>query len=121
MTLSFFRASVSVRDLSTARQLDTANRLDPRVTRVTELFGGLLHRDGLAVNASSLGADQLFSSLVNSQARLLAFIDVFWVLQLLGVAGIVLLLIRRCAPNAEAEGALTLNRLNPWSYNEQPL
>jgi len=37
---------------------------------------------------------------VNSQARVLAFIDVFWALQILGVAAIVLLLIRRFAPNA---------------------
>jgi hypothetical protein len=32
-----------------------ANRLDLRMTRVTELFGDLLPRDGLAVNASLLG------------------------------------------------------------------
>jgi MFS transporter, DHA2 family, multidrug resistance protein len=86
--------------LHSSRLLDIANRLDPRVARVTGFFGGLLHRDGLAVNVSSLGADQLFSGLVNSQARLLAFIDVFWALQILGVAGIVLLLIRRCVPEA---------------------
>jgi hypothetical protein len=45
---------------------------------------GLLHREGLAANTSSLGAVQLFSSLVNSRARFLAFIDVFWALQILG-------------------------------------
>jgi EmrB/QacA subfamily drug resistance transporter len=83
--------------LHSSRLLDTANRIDPRVTRSTQLFGGLLHRYGLAVNTSSLGADQLFSGLVNSQARLLAFIDVFWALQILGLAGVVLLFIRRSA------------------------
>ncbi|MGB6688480.1 MAG: MFS transporter [Terracidiphilus sp.] len=86
--------------LHSSRLLDTANRLNPGVARATRLLGGLLHRDGLAVNASSLGADQLFSGLVNSQARLLAFIDVFWALQLLGLAGVVLLLIRRGSSGA---------------------
>ena len=86
--------------LHSSRLLDTANRLDPAVARSTHLFGGLLLRHGLAVNASSLGADQLFSGLVNSQARLLAFIDVFWALQILGLIAVVLLLIRRGAPNA---------------------
>jgi MFS transporter, DHA2 family, multidrug resistance protein len=86
--------------LHSSRLLDTANRLDPMVTRSTQLFGGLLHRYGLAVNTSSLGADQLFSGLVNSQARLLAYIDVFWALQILGLAAMVLLLVRRGAPTA---------------------
>ena len=89
--------------LHSSRLLDTANRLNPRVTHVAQLFGGLLHRDGLAVNASSLGADQLFSVLVSSQARLLAFIDAYWALQILGLAGMVLLLIRRGLIGAAGE------------------
>jgi len=45
------------------------------------------------------GADQLFSGLANQQARLLAFIDMFWALQILGGAARVLLLIHRFSPH----------------------
>jgi MFS transporter, DHA2 family, multidrug resistance protein len=78
-----------------SRLLDTANRLNPRVGVTTSLLSALLHIRGLSVNSSSIGANQLLSGLVNTQARLLAFIDVFWALQILGLAGIVLLLIWR--------------------------
>jgi DHA2 family multidrug resistance protein len=81
--------------LHSSRLLDTANRLNPKVDQITRALTGLLHSRGLAINSSSLGADQLFSGLVNTQARLLAIIDVFWALQILGLAGIVLLLIWR--------------------------
>jgi MFS transporter, DHA2 family, multidrug resistance protein len=107
-------ALVDIRQtLHSSRLLDTANRLDPSVTRVTQLFGGLIHRDGLALNASSVGADQLFSGLVNSQARLLAFIDVFWALQMLGLACVVLLFIRTGTPNAAANAPATADEHAP--------
>jgi hypothetical protein len=74
-------------------------------TDIRPLFRGLLHGKGLAVNASSLGTDQLFATTVNSQARLLAFIGVFWALQILGFAGAALVCIRRRALNASVPTA----------------
>jgi hypothetical protein len=90
--------------LHSSRLLDTANRLNPRVGQITRPLSDLLHRRGLAINSSSLGASQLLSGLVNTQARLLAFIDVFWALEILGLTGIVLMLIWKCTSSA-ARGA----------------
>jgi len=81
--------------LHSSRLLDTANQLNPRLAQALRAITGVVHSRGIAINSSSLGADQLFSGLVNTQARLLSFIDVFWVLQILGLVGILLLLISR--------------------------
>ena len=86
--------------LHSSRLLDTANRLDPNAAQLTRTLTGLLHGKGLTVNAASLGADQLFSGLVNTQARLLAFIDVFWALQFLGLVGVAFLVLHRGVPHA---------------------
>ena len=79
--------------LHSSRLLDTANQLNPQLAQALRAITGVVHSKGIAINRSSLGADQLFAGLVNSQARLLSFIDVFWALQILGLAGIVLLLV----------------------------
>jgi len=81
--------------LHSSRLLDTANQLNPRLAQALRAITGVVQSRGIAINSSSLGADQLFSGLVNTQARLLSFIDVFWVLQILGLVGILLLLISR--------------------------
>ena len=54
------------------RSVDKANPLDARVGQVTGTLTGLLHDKGLARNAASLGADRVFSGMVNTEARLLA-------------------------------------------------
>src|SRR5260370_34755351 len=79
--------------LHSSRLLDTANQLNPQLAQALRAITGVVRSRGIAINGSSLGTDQIFSGLVNTQARLLSFIDVFWVLQILGLAGILLLLI----------------------------
>jgi MFS transporter, DHA2 family, multidrug resistance protein len=81
--------------LHSSRLLDTANQLNPRLAQALGAITGVVHRRGIGINNSPLGAYQLFSGMVNTQARLLSFIDVFWVLQILGLVGILLLLISR--------------------------
>lgn len=81
--------------LHSSRLLDIANRLNPKLAQTLTAFTGLVRSRGMAINSSSVGAVQLFSGWVNTQARLLSFIDVFWALQILGLVGIVLLLISR--------------------------
>ncbi len=81
--------------LHSSRLLDAANQLNPRLAQALRAITGVVHSRGIAINSSSLGADQLFAGLVNTQARLLSFIDVFWALQILGLAGILLLLSSR--------------------------
>jgi len=78
--------------LHSSRLLDTANQLNPRLARALGAITGVVHSRGIGINNSSLAAYQLFSGMVNTQARLLSFIDVFWALQILGLAGILLLL-----------------------------
>ena len=79
--------------LHSSRLLDAANQLNPRLDQGLRAISGVVHSGGIAVNSSALGADQLFAGLVNTQARLLSFIDVFWALQILGLAGVVLLVV----------------------------
>jgi len=79
--------------LHSSRLLDTVNQLNPQLAQALRAITGVVHSRGIAINSSSLAADQLFSGLVNTQARLLSIIDVFWALQILGLAGILLLLI----------------------------
>jgi len=81
--------------LHSSRLLDTANQLNPRLAQALKAITGVVHSRGIGINSSSLIADQLFSGTVNTQARLLSFIDVFWALQILGLAGILLLLFSR--------------------------
>lgn len=81
--------------LHSSRLLDTTNRLSPLLNRSLKTFAELVHSKGITINSSSLAADQLFAGLVNAQARLLSLIDVFWALQILGFAGILLLIVHR--------------------------
>jgi len=91
--------------LHSSRLLDTANQLNPQLAQTLRAFTGLVHSRGMAINRSSLGADQLFSGVVNTQARLLSFIDVFWALQILGLVGILLLLISRSRSTGDANAS----------------
>ena len=103
--------------LHSSRLLDTANQLNPQLAQKLRAFARLVQSRGMAINSPSLGADQLFSGLVNTQARLLSFIDVFWTLQILGMVGIVLLLISRSGSAgvsnvSEVDHTPVENRLN---------
>ena len=79
--------------LHSGRLLDTANRLNPIVGDVVRHLGFRLHAQGLPSNVAHEGAFRLFQLMVAKQTSLLAFIDVFWGLALLGLVGIVLVLI----------------------------
>jgi len=79
--------------LHSGRLLDTANRLNPMVRDVVRHLGFRLYAQGLPLNVAHEGSFRLFQLMVAKQTALLAFIDVFWGLALLGLVGIVLLLI----------------------------
>ena len=79
--------------LHSSRLLDAANRLNPMVRDLVRHLGFRLHAQGLPSNVAHEGAFRLFQLMVAKQTALLAFIDVFWGLALLGLVGIVLLLI----------------------------
>jgi DHA2 family multidrug resistance protein len=97
--------------LHSSRLLDTANQLNPRLAQTLGAITGVVHSRGIGINNSSLGAYQLLSGMVNTQARLLSFIDVFWALQILGLAGILLLLFSR----AESTGVSNVSAVDHTS------
>ncbi|HET7214119.1 MAG TPA: MFS transporter [Terriglobia bacterium] len=76
-----------------SRLLDTANRLNPTVSDVVRHLGFRLHAQGLPSNLAHEGAFRLFQLMVAKQTALLAFIDVFWGLALLGLVAIVIVLV----------------------------
>jgi hypothetical protein len=78
--------------LHSSRLLDVANRLNPAVQNVVRHLEFWLHVSGLPSNIAHEGASRLFQVLVAKQTALLAFIDVFWGLAMLGVIGIALVL-----------------------------
>jgi DHA2 family multidrug resistance protein len=83
--------------LHSSRLLDTANRLSPVANHAIRRLALLLHSRNMPSNVAAAGAYQLFRGSVVQQTTLLAFIDVFWCLAFLAVAGIlsVLMLQRR--------------------------
>lgn len=84
-------ALIDIREtLHSSRLLDTANRLSPSVDHFIGRLTLLLHSRSLPSNVAAAGAYQLFRGNVVQQTTLLAFIDVFWCLALLAVAGILL-------------------------------
>ncbi|HEV2500736.1 MAG TPA: MFS transporter [Terriglobia bacterium] len=86
-------ALIDIREtLHSSRLLDTANRLSPSVDKLVARLTLLLHSRNLPSNVAAGGAYQLFRGNVVQQTTLLAFIDVFWCLALLAVAGILLVL-----------------------------
>jgi DHA2 family multidrug resistance protein len=90
-------ALIDVREtLHSSRLLDTANRLSPSAENAVHRLTLLLHSRDLPSNVAAAGAYQLFRGSVVRQTTLLAFIDVFWCLALLAVAGILLVLMLQC-------------------------
>ena len=86
-------ALIDIREtLHSSRLLDTANRLSPLVHNTVRRLTLLLHSRNLPSNVAAGGAYELFRGSVVQQTTLLAFIDVFWCLALLAVAGILLVL-----------------------------
>jgi MFS transporter, DHA2 family, multidrug resistance protein len=86
-------ALIDIREtLHSSRLLATANRLSPSVDRLVGHLTLLLHSRDLPSNVAAAGSYQLFRGSVVQQTTLLAFIDVFWCLALLAVAGILLVL-----------------------------
>ncbi|MGA7521105.1 MAG: hypothetical protein WBW84_01400 [Acidobacteriaceae bacterium] len=61
-----------------------------RIGRFVSHVALLLHAKGLPANIAGAGSLQVLQGLVIKQTALLSFIDVFWSLAMLGVAGIVL-------------------------------
>ena len=82
---------IDVREsLHSARLLDTANRFSPQLRVFTMMLRSRIAHLGLG--STGAGADQTFSDLVITQSRLLSYIDVFWVLQLVAIVAALLLL-----------------------------
>jgi MFS transporter, DHA2 family, multidrug resistance protein len=87
-------ALIDIREtLHSSRLLDTANRLDPTVNGAVRHLSLLLHGRNLPSNVATAGAYELFRGNVVQQTDLLAFVDVFWCLAFLAIAGILLVLI----------------------------
>jgi MFS transporter, DHA2 family, multidrug resistance protein len=87
-------ALIDIREtLHSSRLLATANRLAPSVHNAVRHLTLLLHSRDLPSNVAAAGAYQLFRGSVVQQTTLLSFIDVFWCLALLAMAGILLVLI----------------------------
>src|SRR4029077_17380009 len=57
--------------LHSSRLLDAASQLNPRLAQALGAITGVIHRRGIGINKFSLGAYQLFSGMVNTQARFL--------------------------------------------------
>ena len=86
-------ALIDIREtLHSSRLLDTANRLSPSVDNAVRHLTLLLHSRNLPPNVAAAGAYQLFRGSVVQQTTLLAFIDMFWCLAFLAVAGFLLVL-----------------------------
>ena len=86
-------ALIDIREtLHSSRLLDLANRLSPSADNAVRRLTLLLHSRNLPSNVAAAGAYQLFRGSVVQQTTLLAYIDVFWCLALLTVAGILLVL-----------------------------
>jgi hypothetical protein len=87
-------ALIDIREtLHSSRLLDTANRLSPTVDNAVRHLTLLLHSRDLPSNAAVAGAYHLFRGSVVQQTTFLAFVDVFWCLALLALAGILMVLI----------------------------
>jgi predicted MFS family arabinose efflux permease len=81
--------------LHSSRLLDTANRLDPTVTRYLSAFAGTVHRNGGPGSVPNLGALQIFQQIVDVQSKLLSFVDISYCLGILCVVGVLLALTSR--------------------------
>jgi DHA2 family multidrug resistance protein len=99
--------------LHSSRLLDVANRLNPITHAAVARYAGIVaQRTGTASNPTP-GGYQLFQNAVIQQARLLAYVDIFWCLSVLGAVGFVVALIahhhsrRRSADRAIHISAIT--------------
>lgn len=76
-----------------SRLLDTANRLNPAAQGVVRHLGLLLRTKGLPTSIARGGSYAIFQGLVVKQSMLLTFMDVFWILALLAVAGVIVVVV----------------------------
>jgi hypothetical protein len=72
-----------------SRLLDTANRLDPAVERGLRGFSSLIAARGNGTSVPNPGNYEIFQSLVVTQARLLAFIDICFCLAVAAGIGLI--------------------------------
>jgi MFS transporter, DHA2 family, multidrug resistance protein len=78
-----------------SRLLDTANRIDPIVTRTLSSYSGLIHRNGGPGSVPGFGALQIFQNNVITQSRLLSFIDIYFGMAVLVGVGLLILVLTR--------------------------
>jgi MFS transporter, DHA2 family, multidrug resistance protein len=78
-----------------SRLLDTANRLDPAVERVLRDFSSLIAARGNGTSVPNPGNYEIFQSLVVTQARLLAFIDICFCLAVAAGIGLIVVAVAR--------------------------
>jgi len=89
--------------LHSSRLLDVANRLDPQTHAAVTRYAGIVAQRAGPATVPVAGGYQLFKNAIIQQARLLAYVDIFWCLAVLGAIGLVVALITR-------------HRLRPLTY-----
>ena len=94
--------------LHSSRLLDVSNRLDATTRSTLEQYSDLIHRNGGATSVPALGALQLFQNNVITQARLLSYIDVYFLLATLGVIALILIAVTKIKPK------LGQHHFQPW-------
>lgn len=81
--------------LHSSRLLDVANRLDPKTHAAVTRYAGIVGQRVGPVSLPMPGGYQLFENAVIQQSRLLAYMDIFWCLTVLGAVGLVVTLLTR--------------------------
>jgi MFS family permease len=94
--------------LHSSRLLDVSNRLDATTRFTLGQYSDLIHRNGGATSVPALGALQLFQNNVITQARLLSYIDVYFLLATLGVIALILIAVTKIKPK------LGQHHFQPW-------
>jgi hypothetical protein len=94
--------------LHSSRLLDVSNRLDATTRSMLGQYSDLIHRNGGATSVPALGALQLFQNNVITQARLLSYIDVYFLLATLGVIALILIAVTKIKPK------LGQHHFQPW-------
>ncbi len=81
--------------LHSSRLLDVANRLDPRAHAAVGHYAGIVAKRAGTAALPMSGGYALFRNAVTQQARLLAYVDIFWCLAVMGAVGFVFVLVTR--------------------------
>jgi MFS transporter, DHA2 family, multidrug resistance protein len=88
--------------LHSSRLLDIANRLDPILQSTLSQYAGVIYQRAGAGSMPSLGALQLFQGNVITQSELLSYIDIYFMLAILGCAGLLVLIFARVRSKSAA-------------------